>query len=102
MRYPQNEGFSIVLEVLSPCIIYVLSFCLELQKQLGLRYFAPPLPVNLTNTDSLGTVLEQASSKPRTTMEQSVENSSQDGEHALLPKDGISKIARLFETKKTK
>lgn len=73
------------------------SFCLELQKQLGLRYTAPPLPVNL-NTDLLA---EAAANKHHKTSEIPTEN-SQDEEHALSLEDGISRIAKLFECKKTK
>ena len=77
----------------------VSSFCLELQKKLGMRYEAPPLPVNI----ELGNKGEKAKAHHRL---KSVgildtDHSGGTGSEVALG-EGFETFLRLFENKKDK
>lgn len=78
----------------------VSSFCLEVQKQLGMRYTAPPLPVDLAV--GTGSRDERVNTDAETELPfpQEVNHATSNESTSIDP--SILAMAKLFETKKTK
>jgi hypothetical protein len=76
----------------------VSSFCLEVQKQLGMRYSVPPLPVNL----DIGTG-DKSKDPPVLTAKDSERSTSTLPPASPSTMDArILAVAQMFETKKAK
>jgi hypothetical protein len=75
----------------------VSSFCLELQKQLEMRYHAPALPVNL----AMDTTAKSNNTKEATGEKKSNKPPLSPNSRESLD-DNVRAIAHLFETKKAK
>jgi hypothetical protein len=97
-----RESWSSVTEILQSKAD-VSSFCLELQKQLEMRYHAPALPVDLTMDMDMTAKSSNNNTKVASTSENRTSNKlPETPTRRESLEDNVRAIAQLFETKKAK
>jgi hypothetical protein len=94
-----RESWSMVTEILQSKAD-VSSFCLELQKQLEMRYHAPALPVDLTMDMTANS--SSNTTKVATGEKSTSSNSPMTPTRRESLEDNVRAIAQMFETKKAK
>ncbi len=92
-----RESWNMVTEILQSKAD-VSSFCLELQKQLEMRYHAPALPVDL----AMNMTGESTTAKAATTKKTSDKSPPTTPISRETMDDNVRAIASMFESKKAK